>query len=438
MNFFRQERKGNVTSNKRKVNAASNNTNSENENNGKSSPSFAAIQLKINETLNTRDAAILSTIQRVARFANEGKNTARGIEEAWKSADTNVAREKVKHRCATKCKDLWNQLEKQKLQVTGLRQQNAYYLGNVSMNNITVKPTRSASFAVRLNTNTIKAIQEGIDGAEDDDDDVKSNIVGMEEGDEECGEDMSIIEQQSSDVQDFNTNLSGSLSFEKQHQEWLAQGTEGFETTEITPNDEIAIKNASRVFRRPSTTGVLDRRRSYMTESQESQEIRLSSTSESFEARRPSTTGSRRASRSERLYFAGQMDESQNSPTRVKSVSASDKARAFHFTKIDFALAVVECDTALLDIELMQSLISTAETAIKGMAPMRRPVLQQRVRSVNKPALRSVNKPALRSVNKTPSRFNLFSSQASMTIKALKRAVTQVDNHRGQRVVPSQ
>jgi len=404
MSFSRQEHEANT---------ASNSTFAQRESE-KTSPSLAEIQLKLNETLSRRDSAILNLIQRVARFANEGKNTARGIEEAWKSADTNVSREKVKRRCAIKCRDLWNQLEKQKVQVTCFRQQNAHYMGKVSMNSITVKPTRSAkAFSVRLNINTIKEENEDAE----DDINVSSSTIEKEEGGEECGGDINLIEQKSSDMQDFNPDLSGSLSFEQQ-QEWLAQGTNEFETSENSLNDEMPTENAENIFRRPSTTGSLERRR---PSTAESLELRRAFTSESLESQRPSTTEAQIGSRSDRLYFAGQMGESQNSLTRVKSVSASDKARAFHFTKIDFALAVVECDAALLDIELMQSLILTAETAIKGSAPARSPILQR-----------------VPSAKKIASRFNLFSSQASMKMKALKRAVAQVDKHRGQRVIPTQ
>merc|ERR1711956_85281 len=53
--------------------------------------------------------------------------------------------------------------------------------------------------------------------------------------------------------------------------------------------------------------------------------------------------------------------------TEINALSMSDDICAVQRSTIDFALAIIDCDVVLVDIDIMQSLILAAESAINGL-----------------------------------------------------------------------
>jgi len=371
-------------------------TNLSNDSNGnleieeKVAPSLDAFQVRINDALKNRDDTIVNLVQRVAKFANDGKNTAKGVEEAWRSADTNALREKAKRKCATKCKDLWNQLEKQKLQVICIKRENVHYMGKLSIQDFVNKRPRSG----RASANSLSLNSSIIEEDETESEmnlNASSSFFEKEEvvEEEKCDKNQPTEQKSGEELEEMFPALKKSLSFE--------------------PKENGSCKEREMLKESKSTDDIGKFKNNISTIFEEKSE----------EARRPMTVESESGSieGEEGLsFFSDSSVDPRNSPVNMKRPSTTERAHAFHLTKIDFALAITECDVVLLDIELMQSLILGAETAIKGSAPIRKPLLK-RVSSAKR-------------AKRIASRFGVVSRQASMKMKAIKRAVAQVDKHR--------
>ena len=103
------------------------------------------------------------------------------------------------------------------------------------------------------------------------------------------------------------------------------------------------------------------------------------------------------------------------SDTEINALSMSDDICAIQRSTIDFALAIIDCDVVLVDIDIMQLLILAAESAISGLV----------FKAVERPVMRRAN-----SVKVFQAHIATVSKQASKKMNAIQRAIAKVDKHR--------
>lgn len=275
-------------------------------------------QSRLDKLSALKDSAVLNTIERVAKYANDGKNPAKGPVEAWRTADTKILQEKAKTRCAGMCRELWTRLEKQKKQVMGIRLENTHY-----MNNLSKEEQEKGSRKRFFRRSVIK----------EEEDESKNTFSGT-------------ATQGTFDEQEENEN------------EFCLQKTAIVE-------EEDVERSSAEVPKRSEDAECKD------TDNAENLiEVKCPYGSPlTIETECESSDGE------DTLGFTDVLTDND-----INVLSTSDDICAVQRSTIDFALAIIDCDVVLVDITLMQSLILVAEKAIHGKvfkAPVRRPALNR-------------------------------------------------------------
>jgi len=328
---------------------------------------------RVDDLCNLRDCAVLNVVQRVAKFVSDGKKDAKGVVDAWRTANTKPLQQKAKIRCARKCKDLGKQLEKQKKQVLSIRQENTHYMNNLSK--------QEHGKDIMLSRNNIIEEEEEI-----------------EFGD--SGE-IDILEQRPvSRMEDFFTSSAmAETSYEEgdgEHTSEPIMPTDSKEGVENTEKREESSELAN-------ISEIVDQKD--IDSSQELIEVKSPNGSPlTIETVCESSDGEDSIGSTDVL-----------TDTDINELSMSKDICAVQRSTIDFALAIIDCDVVLVDIALMQSLISIAETAIEGKvfkAPVPRPTQP------------------LRRVASARTLTTKIAKRASRKMNAIQRAIAKVDKHR--------
>jgi len=352
---------------------------------------------RVDVICNLRDCAVLDVVQRVAKYASDGKNNAKGVVDAWRAANTKPLQQKAKIRCARKCKELWNQLEKQKKQVLCIRHENTHYMNNLSKQ-------------------------------EDDRDNMLQKNSIIEEEECEFGDtgEIDILEQRPvSRMEDFFTSTATpetsypETSYEEGHQgeqksDEEGQGEQKSEPIMSTDSQEDVNNTEKREEPIELANG-----------SQVGDQKEIDSNEELIEVKSPYgspltiETVCESSDGEDTIGSADVLTE-----TEINALSMSDDICAVQRSTIDFALAIIDCDVVLVDIALMQTLISVAETAIEGKVfkvPVPRPTQP------------------LRRVASARTLTTKIAKRASRKMNAIQRAIAKVDKHRQrQRLIASQ
>jgi len=341
---------------------------------------------RVDELCNLRDCAVLAVVQRVAKYASDGKNNAKGVVDAWRAANTKPLQQKAKIRCARKCKELWNQLEKQKKQVVCIRHENTHYMNNLSKQ-------------------------------EYDRDNMLSKNSIIEEEECEFGDtgEIDILEQRPvSRMEDFFTRTATPETSYPETSYEEGQGEQKSEPIMSTDSQEDVNNTEKREEPIELANG-----------SQVGDQKEIDSNEELIEVKSPYgspltiETVCESSDGEDTIGSADVLTE-----TEINALSMSDDICAVQRSTIDFALAIIDCDVVLVDIALMQSLISVAETAIEGKVfkvPVPRPTQP------------------LRRVASARTLTTKIAKRASRKMNAIQRAIAKVDKHRQRlRLIASQ
>jgi len=338
-------------------------------------------QPKLDKVCSLRDSAVLHIIQRVAKYANDGRDTAKGAVEAWRTANTKILQDKAKTRCVGKCRDLWKQLEKQKAQVTSIREENTHY-----MNNLTKEDQGKGT--MRCPTRRI-------------------------------------IEEEEDELNNVGRYGAGNAINKTAHR-FSGLATEGtFDDLEENENKSCQEKTA-------------------ITSKEDKQEgsSRAPAGNEEAECKDADTADHLievKCPYGSPLTIQTECESSDGEDTlgsadvltdnEINALSMSDDICAVQRSTIDFAFAIIDCDVVLVDITLMQSLILVAEKVINGKVfkvPVLRPSLKrgESTRSISSHIAKVSAK---------------VSKRASKKMNAIQRAIAKVDKHRQrQRLITSQ
>lgn len=318
------------------------------------------MQSRVDDLCGLRDSVALSVIQRVAKYASDGRNNANAAVVAWRNANTKQLQVKAKTRCSRICRELWEQLERQKKQVISIRNENTHYMNNLSR-------------------------------------DEQGKKIALEQSHQSIMEEEEFQPPDTVDKQGFNSIVEPAMSMDMDCKE---SGYTTHLTSEACKHDaSIEPSNGSEVAAHEEE----DVERFIEVKSPYGSPLTIDTACESSDGE--DTLGS----------------ADVLTANEVNDLSFSDDICAVQQSTIDFALAIIDCDVVLLDIEVMQSLILVAEKAINGKvfkAPVPRPVLR-----------------------KKSSSSNLFGSQiatvkARVSVRAVKkmnaiqRAIAKVDKHR--------
>jgi hypothetical protein len=323
------------------------------------------IKSKVNDLRNLRDCVALRIIERVAKFANNGRNTAKGPIEAWQNANTQALQEKARSRCAGKCRELWEKMEKQKSQVMAIRLENTHFMNNLA------REDRE------------KALQS------------------------------SIIEEEEEETMDLCTHSESDITVKACN-----------DTDEVEESKSPALY-VDRVDGDESNIISEDERKASSASADETEVARRDSMEHMTEVKFPNSSPS--TIDTESLSSNGENDSLGSadvlSDTEINALSMSDDICAIQRSTIDFALAIIDCDVVLVDIDIMQSLILAAECAINGLV----------FKAVERPVMRRAN-----SAKVFQAHIATVSKRASKKMNAIQRAIAKVDKHRQkQRMISS-
>jgi len=330
------------------------------------------IKSKVNDLRNLRDCVALRIIERVAKFTNNGRNTAKGPIEAWQNANTQALQEKARSRCAGKCRELWEKMEKQKSQVMAIRLENTHFMNNLA------REDRE------------KALQSSI----------------IEEEEEET---MDFCTHSESDTTVKACNDTDDVE-ESKPPALHADRVDGVDGPDVVDESNITFE---------------DERKASSTSADETEVARPDSMEHMTEVKFPNSSPS--TIDTESLSSNGDNDSLGSadvlSDTEINALSMSDDICAIQRSTIDFALAIIDCDVVLVDIDIMQSLILAAESAINGLV----------FKAVERPVMRRAN-----SAKVFQAHIATVSKRASKKMNAIQRAIAKVDKHRQkQRMISS-
>jgi len=341
------------------------------------------ISSRVDDLCNLRDCAVLGVVQRVAMYASDGKNNAKGVVDAWRTANTKPLQQKAKIRCVKKCQDLWKQLEKQKKQVLCIRQENTHYMNNLS----------------KQESGKDKMLS-------------KNSIIEEEEYESkdlcDTGEIDTHHQRPVSRMEDFFTDIvTLETSYEEGEGEQTSESIMVADSKEAVNNTDkqeksIGLGNGSEINDQREIDGpaVL-----IELKSPHGSPLTIETVCESSDGE--DTIGS----------------TDVLTDTEINALSMSDDICAVQRSTIDFALAIIDCDVVLVDIDLMQSLILVAETAIKGKV-------------FKAPVPRSTQ--PLRRVASARTLTTKIAKRATRKMNAIQRAIAKVDQHRQrQRLISS-
>lgn len=327
------------------------------------------IKSKVNDLRNLRDCVALRIIERVAKFANNGRNTAKGPIEAWQNANTQGLQEKARSRCAGKCRELWEKMEKQKSQVMAIRLENTHFMNNLAR--------------------------------EDRENALQSSIIEEEEE-----ETMDLCTHSESDITVKACNDTDEVEESKSPALYVDR-----------VDGPDVVDESNNTFE--------DERKASSTSADETEVARPDSMEHMTEVKFPNSSPS--TIDTESLSSNGDNDSLGSadvlSDTEINALSMSDDICAIQRSTIDFALAIIDCDVVLVDINIMQSLILAAESAINGLV----------FKAVERPVMRRAN-----SAKVFQAHIATVSKRASKKMNAIQRAIAKVDKHRQkQRMISS-
>jgi len=317
-----------------------------------------AFDSKLNDSRHLRDSVALSILERVAKFANNGRNTAKGPIDAWRNASTRALQEKAKARCAGKCRELWEKMEKQKSQVMAIRLENSHYMHNLA------REDRE------------KALQSSI----------------IEEEEEET-KDVCASEKPCDHMNEVD---------ERKPPADVVESMESEDSGESAEKSDTTLENDNRVLTRTAEKNEVARPNSM----EELTEVKCPNSS-------PSTIDTESLSTDGDNDSIGSADVLTD--TEINALSMSDDICAIQRSTIDFALAIIDCDVVLVDIDLMQSLILAAERAINGVV----------FKTVQRPIMKRTA-----STKMIQAHIATVSKRASSKMNAIQRAIAKVDKHR--------
>jgi len=325
-----------------------------------------SFESKLNDLRHLRDCVALSVLARVAKFVHNGRNTAKGPIEAWRNASTKALQEKARLRCAGKCRELWEKMEKHKSQVMAIRLENTHYMNNLA------REDRE------------KALQSSI----------------IEEEEEETM-DFCSSEKSCSDTNEMDESKPPAN---------CAVCVESSESAENAEKSDCTLENDDRAISKRLPKNEVARHDSM----EQLTEVKCPNSS-------PSTIDTESLSTDGDNDSIGSADVLTD--TEINALSMSDDICAIQRSTIDFALAIIDCDVVLVDIDTMQSLILAAERAINALV----------FKAVQIPAVKRTN-----SAKVIQSHIATVSKRASSKMNAIQRAIAKVDKHRQkQRLVVS-
>jgi len=333
------------------------------------------MQSRVDDLCGLRDSVALSVIQRVAKYASDGRNNANAAVVAWRNANTKQLQVKAKTRCARICRELWEQLEKQKKQVISIRHENTHFMNNLS------RDEQGKKIALEQSHQSIME-EEEFQLPDTVDKQVFNSIV-----------EPATSEEEEETKQEFSAAMSMDMDCKE-------SGYTNHLTGEACKHDaSIEPSNGSEVAAHEEE----DVERFIEVKSPYGSPLTIDTACESSDGE--DTLGS----------------ADVLTANEVNDLSFSDNICAVQQSTIDFALAIIDCDVVLLDIEVMQSLILVAEKAINGKvfkAPVPRPVLRKKSSSSYVFGSQIATVKARVSV------------RAVKKMNAIQRAIAKVDKHR--------
>jgi len=333
------------------------------------------MQSRVDDLCGLRDSVALSVIQRVAKYASDGRNNANAAVVAWRNANTKQLQVKAKTRCARICRELWEQLEKQKKQVTSIRHENTHFMNNLS------RDEQGKKIALEQSHQSIME-EEEFQLPDTVDKQAFNSIV-----------EPATFEEEEETKQEFSAAMSMDMDCKE-------SGYTTHLTGEACKHDaSIEPSNGSEVAAHEEE----DVERFIEVKSPYGSPLTIDTACESSDGE--DTLGS----------------ADVLTANEVNDLSFSDNICAVQQSTIDFALAIIDCDVVLLDIEVMQSLILVAEKAINGKvfkAPVPRPVLRKKSSSSYVFGSQIATVKARVSV------------RAVKKMNAIQRAIAKVDKHR--------